>query len=112
VQADLAELEFAPESFDGVIAYDCLWHVPREEHGSVFAAIRRWLVDGAPLLVSVAAIDESDPREPDATLCGAPIYYSGWPRETTMALLAAARFAIVDVDDTPDRSLLVLARAS
>jgi cyclopropane fatty-acyl-phospholipid synthase-like methyltransferase len=111
VQGDLAEVEFAPASFDGVIAYDCLWHVPREEHGSIFAAIRRWVVDGAPLLISVAAIDDKDPREPDATLCGAPIYYSGWPRATTMALLAAARFEIVGVDDTADRALLVLARA-
>ena len=41
-------------SFDGVIAYDCLWHVPRDEHGAVLARIRRWMVDGAPLMLTVA----------------------------------------------------------
>jgi SAM-dependent methyltransferase len=112
IEGDLSEIAFADASFDGAIVYDSLWHVPREEHAAVFKRIRRWIVDGAPLLFTVAALDPRDPDELlDAQLCGAPIYYSGWPRDTTFALLRAARFDVVAFDDTPERALLVLARA-
>jgi SAM-dependent methyltransferase len=112
VQGDLAEVEFEPASFDGVIAYDSLWHVPREEHGTVFSHIRRWCVDRAPLLLSVAALDPVDPGALDTQLCGAPIYYSGWPRDTTFELLRSARFERVAFDDSPGRAMVVIARAA
>jgi cyclopropane fatty-acyl-phospholipid synthase-like methyltransferase len=111
VQSDMAEVEFADASFDGVIVYDSLWHLPREEHGAVLGRIRRWAVDGAPLLFSVGALDPNDPGDVDTQLCGAPIFYAAWPRETTFDLLRAAGFDLVAFDDTPGRALLVLARA-
>src|SRR3954470_1318953 len=43
-------------SFDGVIAYDSLWHLPREDHGPVLARIRQWVTEEAPLLLSVGAL--------------------------------------------------------
>ncbi len=61
VQGDLAEVEFAPASFDGVNVYDSLWHLPREEHGPVLARIRRWVIEGAFLLLTVGALDPGDP---------------------------------------------------
>jgi cyclopropane fatty-acyl-phospholipid synthase-like methyltransferase len=113
VHADLAGLELAPACFDGAIVYDSLWHLPREEHAAVLSRIRRWLSEGAPLLLSVAALpaDNPDAELDDPRLCGAPIYYSGWPRETTFALLREARFDLIAFDDSPDRALLLLARA-
>lgn len=110
IQGDLAEVEFAPASFDGVIAYDSLWHVPRAEHGTVLARIRRWAIEGALLLFSVGA--PNDRGELHTQLCGAPIYYAAWPRETTFDLLLRARFDLLAFDDSPGRALLVLARAA
>ncbi len=112
VQGDMTSIELAPRSFDGVLAYDSLWHVPREEHGAVLDRVRRWSADDALLLLTVGSLDASDPAEADTHLCGAPIYYSGWPRDTTFALLRAARFDLVDFDDDPGRGLILLARAT
>ena len=112
IQGDLAEIALAPAGFDGAIVYDCLWHLPREQHGAILSRLRGWLVDRAPLLLSVASLDPGDPDELlQAQLCGVPIYYSGWPRETTFALLRDARFELIAFDDTPERALLLIARA-
>lgn len=110
VQADMTDVAFAPASFDGVIAYDSVWHVPREEHGSVLARMRAWLTDESPLLLTLGSL--ANPGELHTELCGAPIYYSGWPRDTTFSLLRAARFDAVEFDDSPGRGLIVLARAA
>jgi cyclopropane fatty-acyl-phospholipid synthase-like methyltransferase len=112
LQADMTQVEFEPASFDGVLIYDSLWHVPREEHGAVLTRVRRWSVDGAPLLLTVGALDPNDPREPDGHLCGAPIYYSAWPRETTFDLLRLASYELIAFDDSSERPFLVLARAT
>lgn len=111
VEGDMARVELAPASFDGVIIYDSLWHVPREEHAAVLTRVRRSAVEHAPLLFTVGALDPNDPREPDAQLCGAPIYYSAWPRQTTLDLLRRANFELLAFDDAPERAFLVLARA-
>jgi ubiquinone/menaquinone biosynthesis C-methylase UbiE len=112
LQADMAQVEFEPASFDGVLIYDSLWHVPREEHGAVLARVRRWSVEGAPLLFTVGAPDPDEVHELDTHLCSAPIYYSAWPRDTTFDLLRRASFELIAFDDSPERPFLVLARAA
>lgn len=111
VQGDLAEVAFARAIFDGAIIYDSLWHLPREEHGVALLRIRRWVGDGAPLLLTVGALATTDPSDLHTQLCGAPIYYSGWPRDTTLDLLRGAGFDLVAFDESPERALVVLARA-
>jgi len=49
--ADLAAVDFAPASFQGVVAYDSIWHVPREEHAALLSRLASWLApDGVALL--------------------------------------------------------------
>ena len=48
VHGDLADVDFPPESFDGVAALYSMSHVPREEHGPLFERVSRWLVQGDP----------------------------------------------------------------
>jgi SAM-dependent methyltransferase len=112
VHGDLAEVEFAPASFDGVLLYDSLWHLPCEEHGPVLRRVRRWIGAGAPLLFTVGALGPEEAGELRPRLCGAPIFYAALPRDTTFALVRDAGFELLDFDDTPDRALLVLARAA
>jgi len=126
VQADLTEVEFAFDSMDGVVIYDSLWHVPREEHGAVFERTRRWSRVGAPLLVTVGVLSDEEERELNATgerqfnhfrraahaLCGEPMFYSAWTKEMTLTLLCKAGYDVVGADETPGRALLLLARAS
>ena len=114
VQADIGEVDFAAQSFNGVIAYDSLWHLPRDEHSRVFDGIRGWLVGGGAALLTLAAAD----GELFTELMGAAVFYDAWPETTSLGMLRAAGFSIVThhfkaVEDTrTDGHLIVLAAAT
>lgn len=55
VQQDLTDLGFAPESFDGVVSYYALIHVPRERDRAVLAALHRLLKPGGAALLCLGA---------------------------------------------------------
>lgn len=97
LQGDLAGVQFDPASFDGVIAYDSIWHVPREEHQRVFEDICSWLVPrGTALLTLGAAVDSKG--ELLTELKGAPVFYAAWPEETSLEMLAQAGLSVVTHD--------------
>jgi cyclopropane fatty-acyl-phospholipid synthase-like methyltransferase len=104
-EADLAEVDFAPASFHGVVSYDAIWHVPREEHARLLARIASWLVpDGSALLTMGAA----DGGELYRQLHGAPLFYAAFTEEIALALVRAAGLDVV-AHDVRDRHLIVLA---
>jgi cyclopropane fatty-acyl-phospholipid synthase-like methyltransferase len=95
VRADAAEVEFVPASFDAGVAFDSLWHIPHEEHFGICARVRRWLVDGATLLLTLAAAPEGN-GQLFTDLLGAPIYYDARPVAESLRLLHEAGFSVVD----------------
>lgn len=117
IRADLAEVEFVSGSFNGAIAFDSIWHVPRQEHSTVFASMRRWIIDGGMALLTLAAAPEGD-GELFTELLGARIYYDALPEAESLQLLRTAGFSIVDhhlapvSEADPSRGhLIILARA-
>ena len=115
VHADIGDVHFADESFDGVIAYDSLWHLPRDEHSRVFDGIRRWLVGSGSALLTLAAAE----GELFTELMGAPVFYDAWPEATSLRMLRAAGFSVighhlkpVDEARATEGHLIVLAKAT
>src|SRR5262249_36724858 len=43
IKADMASVDFAPASFDAVVAFYSIIHVPREEQPALVRRIHRWL---------------------------------------------------------------------
>lgn len=91
VQADIGEVEFAASSFDGIIAYDSLWHLPRDEHPRVFDGIRRWLAGGGTALLTLAVGNGALFTD----LMGAPVFYDAWPEATSLRMLGDAGLSVV-----------------
>jgi cyclopropane fatty-acyl-phospholipid synthase-like methyltransferase len=117
LQADIGEVEFESASFDGVIAYDSIWHVPRQEHSRIFNRIRRWLVDGGAALLTLAAAEGDG--ELFSELMRAPVFYDARPESTTLQMLRDAGFSILGhhlkpvSEARPTRGhLIVLAKAT
>ena len=114
IEADIGDVEFVAESFQGIIAYDSLWHLPRDEHSPVFAGIRRWLVRGGTVLLTLAVAD----GELFTDLMGAPVFYDAWPAARSLAMVQAAGFSVVGQDFQPvqegraEGHLIVLAEAT
>jgi SAM-dependent methyltransferase len=95
VRADLAEVDFAPAAFDAAVAFDSIWHVPRQEHCRVLAQLRGWLREHASVLLTLAVAPETE-RELFTDLLGAPIYYDAQTEAQSLSLLRASGFKIVD----------------
>jgi cyclopropane fatty-acyl-phospholipid synthase-like methyltransferase len=92
IEADLAEIDFPPGSWDGVTAFYSISHVPRDEHAALFGRIRGWLRPGGVFLATLGAGDN-----PDWTgeWLGRPMFFSAFDADTNRRLLAAAGFTLL-----------------
>jgi SAM-dependent methyltransferase len=114
VQGDLASLPFPDASFDAVVSYYAVIHVPRTEHPAAFAEVRRVLRPGGLTLLCLGARDNPGDHDPESWL-GAPMYWSHYDAATNRDLLRAAGLEIVEDRELADPMghqghLFVLAR--
>jgi ubiquinone/menaquinone biosynthesis C-methylase UbiE len=91
VKADMTDLEFAPETFDAVVALHSIIHVPRAEHHALVGNIHRWLKPGGGFLATWA-LGEWEGMESDWEGWGAPMRWSHYDGETSLKLLRDAGF--------------------
>jgi SAM-dependent methyltransferase len=99
IQADMATLALPDGAFDGVCCLYAIIHLPRTEHAATFANFRRMLTPGGYLLLSVGTSDLDSDIEPNWLDAGAAMYWSHYPLEQSLALLADAGFEIVQQRD-------------
>jgi SAM-dependent methyltransferase len=93
VREDMLDLSFAPETFDGIVAYYSIIHTPKAAMGGFFREFHRVLKPGGSLLVAVkAGSEEGFVQE----LLGiqAEIYFSLFEEEEIRGLLKEAGFAV------------------
>ena len=92
IVGDMTSVEFPDATFDAVAAFFSIIHVPRNEHGELFARIHRWL---RPNGLLVAALGLSDnPAGYEADWLGAPMYWSGFEPHVSEQLIAAAGLTV------------------
>jgi cyclopropane fatty-acyl-phospholipid synthase-like methyltransferase len=96
IRADMAALDFPPGSFDAVVAFYSLTHVPRAEHAGLLTRIAGWLRPDGLLLATMGAGDSPDTVEPD--WLGAPMFFSHYDADTNRDLVCRAGLAIVDAE--------------
>ena len=116
IQADLTTLDFPSGSFDAVVAFYSLTHVPRAEHAALFGRIRSWLRPGGVFVASLGV--EDSPDEVEADWLGVDMFFSHFSARVNRRLVAEAGFEIerADVVTEPEdrhdaRFLWVVARA-
>jgi cyclopropane fatty-acyl-phospholipid synthase-like methyltransferase len=91
-RADLLSLEFPPGSFDAVVAFYTLDHIPREQLPPLLARLSRWLRPGGFLLFTVEVDDQ--PGVVGQWL-GVPMFFSSFDAATTRRLVQGAGFEIL-----------------
>ena len=92
IEADIADVAFPDGSFDGVVAYYSISHVPRAEHAAIFERVVRWLVPGGLFLASLGATDSPDWV---GTWLGVPMFFSAFDADRNRTLLQAAGFDLL-----------------
>ena len=79
VQSDITSVDFDDATFDAVVAFFSLFHIPREEHPRLFRRIRDWLKPGGYLMCTLSLESETGYTEDD--FFGAKMYWSNcWRR--------------------------------
>ena len=93
IQADMTSITFAPETFDAVVAFYSIIHVPREEQPALCRRIYQWLKPGRIFLASWAT-SAWEGEESDWNGWGATMWWSHYDRETNLRMLREAGFSI------------------
>ena len=101
VQADLARLPFRDESFDAVVSFYAVIHVPREEHLAVLNEFGRVLRRGGQLLVCMGWTDLPADHDPHSWL-GTPMFWSHYDAAANVELVAAAGIEVIRSDEVSD----------
>jgi SAM-dependent methyltransferase len=74
VQGDILAVDFEPDSFDAITSIHVLFHLPREEHGAVFAQVWKWLRPGGYFLATLS--EEAEAPCTDDDFFGTRMYWS------------------------------------
>ena len=91
VQGDLTNLPFSNESFDAVVSFYAIIHVPREEHEALLREIHRVLRHDGRALLCLGWGDLPADRDPDSWL-GVPMFWSHFDEKANLALLSKVGF--------------------
>lgn len=116
LQADMTTLDRPAASFDAVVAFYSLTHVPRDEQAALFGRIGTWLRPGGVFIASLGV--EDDPGGIEADWLGVDMYFSHFSARVSRRKLQEAGFTIeraevmAEPEDRHDaRFLWVVARA-
>lgn len=93
LQADMTALRFPPASFDEVVAFYSIIHVPRDEQPGLLRDIAGWLKPGGLFVAAMGSEDVAEDILPD--FLGAPMYWSHFDSPTNQRLVQEAGLHIV-----------------
>jgi ubiquinone/menaquinone biosynthesis C-methylase UbiE len=93
VHGDAGSVEFPAASFDAVVSFYTLEHIPREEHETILRRIHHWLRPGGLLLISLEA---GEAEGVISRWWGVPMYFSCFDPETVEQLVNKAGFEIIE----------------
>ncbi|KAK6856324.1 methyltransferase [Apiospora arundinis] len=96
VAGDMLALDFAPASFDGVVGFYSIFHLPRAEQKTMLAKIHAWLKPGAMLAFNLATMDE---EEIHGEFMGHGMFWSSYAVADSVAMVKEVGFEAVDAEE-------------
>lgn len=100
LQADMMTLAFPPASFDAIVAFYSIIHLPRAEQAILIQRLAQWLCPGGWLLLNLGVSDDPGSIEPD--WLGTAMYWSSYDTYTNIALVSQAGFTLAEAETLID----------
>lgn len=91
--ADMTQLDFPANSFDGICSYYAIIHIPREEHESLLKSFYRMLKPNGHALLCLGAENLID--DIDENYLGTRMYWSHYDADTYLKMLKDCGFSLV-----------------
>jgi SAM-dependent methyltransferase len=95
IEGDMLALDFEPASFDGVVAFYSIFHLPRAEQKGMFAKIHSWLKPGGWIVFNLATLDE---EEVHGEFLGHGMFWSSYSVEDSKAMVADVGLEVVEAE--------------
>ncbi len=101
IRADMATVELPSDVFDAVTAVYSLFHVPSQQHPTVFASVHRWLKPGGQFLFTYATQKYTGCKRFDGTkdFLGQELFYSHTTPAEMFGQLADAQLHVISAID-------------
>jgi cyclopropane fatty-acyl-phospholipid synthase-like methyltransferase len=101
LHGDFSKIVFAPSAFDAIVSFYAIFHLPRQEHPTLFARMYQWLKPQGVLLVTLGTSDMEYGEETDWV--GAPMVWSSYAPEVYRQMLVKQgfRLRISDFEGAP-----------
>lgn len=90
VNTDMLELNFEPASFEAVVAFYSIIHVPRRHYPQLLGRIRNWLTPGGWFLASFGTGNSTGWLEEDLLGFGKPNWTNSYDPATTEQILRSS----------------------
>jgi ubiquinone/menaquinone biosynthesis C-methylase UbiE len=95
VESDMTTLDFAAASFEGIVSFYALIHVPLEEQPALFERLARWLKPGGYLLATVGSKAWTGTEEDWLDVLVGTMYWSHADTETYEQWLVSSGLVVV-----------------
>jgi len=91
IKQNITELDFPDNSFDGLISFSVIIHIPREKHKPMFQQFHKLLKPDGIILVSMAWSEWEEIGE----FCGEKMFWSHFKPETSLQIIKDSGFSII-----------------
>lgn len=95
ISGDMGALSFEPASFDGVISFFAIFHLPRAEQKGMLSNIHSWLKPGGMFVFNLATVDE---EEIHGEFLGHGMFWSSYGVEENKAMVRDVGLEVVEVE--------------
>ena len=117
---DMTGLSFPQNSFDAIVSFYAIIHVPRAEHRQLFRDFHRMLKPEGLVLACMGAGDVDGDNEEEDDMFDVPMYWSHYDADTNIGLVKECGFQVIwsrivedrSCPDSPSKHLFLLAQKS
>jgi SAM-dependent methyltransferase len=99
LRGDITQLDFPDGSFNAIVSYYAIIHIPRSEHRALMMKFHRILKPGGWALLCLGANDLPDDLD---KFMGAPMYWSHYDADTNLNMLSECGFTVERHRIVPD----------
>jgi SAM-dependent methyltransferase len=100
IQVDMMSLAFPRNTYDAIVAFYSIIHLPREKQDALMRCIADWLRPGGHLLVNLGTTD--NPGSIDQDWLGSKMYWSSYDVQTNEMMLLRAGFELLEAEVIED----------
>ena len=96
ILGDFSKASFAEKSFNAVLSFYAIFHIPRREHPQLFVKMHKWLKPKGIILVTLGTTGGEYVEEKD--WCGVRMAWSSYDPDTYKQIMNQTGFAVLEAD--------------